>query len=94
MTLRPVSPIFASCISSHKLVPSRVGDLVLAERSLDAASGATSVRVKPARRFARRLRTKSFRARIEIKAIDQYGNRSSASKRVRVKKAARKRKRR
>jgi Ca2+-binding RTX toxin-like protein len=70
----------------------RVGDLVLGERTTTAGA---NVKVKPARRFARRLRRgRAFRVRLEVEARDQLGNRSVETKRIKVRKARKKRGRR
>ena len=67
----------------------KAGDLVLAERTTQAG---TNVRVKPAKKLAKRLR-RSFKARLVIEARDEFGNRSVLRKTVRVKPAKAKRKR-
>lgn len=73
-------------------VLARVGDLVLAQRTTAAG---TNVKLKPARRFARRLkRSRAFRVRLEVDARDQTGNRSVVTRRIKVKKASKKRTRR
>ena len=67
----------------------RAGDLVLAERRTAAG---TNVRLKPARRFARRLpRRRAFRVRLRVEARDAAGNRSVKNRRIRVRKASKKR---
>jgi hypothetical protein len=76
-----------------RLVTSRVGDIVLAQKRV--LPGATVPRVKAARRFARQLRKRrGFRARLVVRATDEYGNRATKTKRIKVKKAKRKRTRR
>jgi Ca2+-binding RTX toxin-like protein len=73
-------------------VLARVGDLVLAQRT--TASG-RNVRLKPARRFARRLRRgRALRVRLEVDARDETGNRSVVTRRIKVKKARKERARR
>jgi hypothetical protein len=73
-----------------KLITSRVGDIVLAQKRV--APGGTVGRVKAAKRFARQLRrNRAFRARLVVEATDQYGNTSTETKRIKVKKAKRKR---
>ena len=67
---------------------SRAGDVVLAEKTVQLTGASTSTRVKP--KFKKRLRNKGFRARVVVEARDQYGNRSTERKNVRVRKARKK----
>ena len=70
----------------------RVGDLVLAEAAV--AAGAPAPRIKPAKRFTRRLRkNRAIRARLVVEATDEYGNRSVVTTNVKAKRAKKKRKR-
>ena len=69
----------------------RVGDLVLAQRTTTAG---TNVRVKPGGRFTRALsKRRGIRARLVVEARDEFGNRSTTTKRIKVAKAKRKRRR-
>ena len=78
-----------------RLFGSRAGDVILAERSTTVTAGtAKGVRVKPQRKFRRRLRKGGFRVRLNVEARDQYGNRSVERRAIRVKKAKAKGKRR
>ena len=63
---------------------SRTGDLVLAQVSRPFRSGARTLKLKPSRRLLRRLAATPFRVRLRVIARDEYGNRGSTSKRIRV----------
>jgi hypothetical protein len=70
----------------------RAGDLVLAERTTTAG---TNVRLRPAKKVLGRFKKgRGFRVRLVVEARDQFGNRSTVTKRAKVKKAKRKRGRR
>jgi Ca2+-binding RTX toxin-like protein len=66
-----------------RLFTSRVGEFVLAERSLRLGTGTRTVRVRPSRRFRRQL-GRRFRARVRIVASDAAGNRRTLIRTIRV----------
>lgn len=69
---------------SGKVVTAKVGDLVLAERSLKLGVGTRSTRLKPSKKLGSKL-GKRFKVTVKIDARDEFGNRRVVTKRVTVK---------
>lgn len=65
----------------------RVGDVVLAERRLGASAATRRVTLKPRRRLVGRARR--FSVRLRVIATDAAGNRTTAVRTIRVRRAAR-----
>ena len=81
---------------SGKLVTtSKVGDLILAEKTVKLGKLVNTVKLKASKRLGKRL-PKRFKAKIRVTAQDEFGNRSVVTKRVVVKnkKKSKKKKRR
>jgi hypothetical protein len=66
-----------------RLVTTRAGDLVLAERQLPLAAGRRTVSMRVPRALRRAL-GRRFRARLTVVARDRFGNASRSSRTVRV----------
>ena len=78
---------------SGRLITSRVGELVLAERSVRLGPARRTLRLRPSRRLGRRLGTR-FRVRLVIVARDQFGNSRTVRRTIRVAKRKPRRRRR
>ena len=66
-----------------RLITARAGDLVLAERNLALGEGLRRARLRPPRRLRRALR-RARRARVVLTAHDQFGNRDTATRNLRI----------
>lgn len=79
---------------SGKLVTtSKVGDLILAEKTVKLGKLVNTVKLKASKRLGKRL-PKRFKAKIRVTAQDEFGNRSVVTKRVVVKNKKKSKKRR
>ena len=71
-------------VKGGKIITSKVGDLVLAEKTVTIGPAAKSTRLKPRKKLAVKL-PKRFKGRVKIDARDEFGNRSVKNKRIKVK---------
>lgn len=79
-------------VKGGRIITSKVGDLVLAERTVAVGAGvARAAKLKPRKKLGRRL-GKRFKARVRVEARDEFGNRTVKAKRLRVTPAKRKKK--
>jgi len=77
-------------VKRGRIITSKVGDLVLAQRTVTVGPEGRGAKLKPSRKLTRRL-PRRFKARVKVEARDQFGNRSVKNKKVKVKPGKKKR---